>query len=106
MAWISRMEPMTDHDVTGMRQGISISFAHRGLARLKEEDVATGLSWITLRQGAERAQVSEATLRREAKAGHLRAVRVGGRRSWRLRPEWVDEWLEAGHHVGVGADRN
>jgi excisionase family DNA binding protein len=69
--------------------------------------VATGLSWITLKQGAERAQVSEATLRREAKAGRLQAVRVGGRRSWRLRPEWIDAWLEAGHHVvGVAADRS
>jgi excisionase family DNA binding protein len=52
---------------------------------------------MTLKQGAERAQVSEATVRREAKAGRLKAVRVGGRRSWRLRPQWVDEWLEAGY---------
>ena len=65
----------------------------------------SGLSWITLHQGADRAQVSEATLRREAKAGRLRAVWVGGRRSWRLRPEWIDEWLEAGHHNGTLINR-
>jgi len=52
------------------------------------------VSWLTLRQAARQAQVCEATLRRELKAGRLRAVRVGGRRSWRVRPEWVDRWLE------------
>jgi excisionase family DNA binding protein len=51
--------------------------------------------WLTVRQAAVRAQVSEATVRREAKALRLRASKVGGRRSWRFRPEWVDAWLEA-----------
>ena len=54
-------------------------------------------SWMKLREAAGRAQVSEATLRREAKAGRLRATKIGGRRSWRGRPEWVDAWLEASH---------
>jgi excisionase family DNA binding protein len=51
--------------------------------------------WLTMRQAAERAQVSEATIRREIKARRMTAARIGGRRSWRLRPEWVDEWLQA-----------
>jgi excisionase family DNA binding protein len=55
-----------------------------------------GLTWLTMKQAAMRAQVSEATLRREAKAGRLVAVKVGGRRTWRLRPGWVDEWLQQG----------
>ena len=61
---------------------------------------STSLSWLTLKQGAARAQVCEATLRREVKAGRLVAVKVGGRRSWRLRPAWVDDWLECGRQDG------
>ena len=52
--------------------------------------------WLTIREAASRARVSEATLRREIKARRLTATRVGGRRSWRLRPEWVDAWLQEG----------
>ena len=62
-------------------------------------DIEVESRWITLQQAAERAQVSEATIRREAKAGRLRAVRIGGRRSWRLRSLWVDEWLEDGCRI-------
>jgi excisionase family DNA binding protein len=54
----------------------------------------TDLTWLTARQAAERAQVSESTLLRELRAGRCRGVKVGGRRTWRLRPAWVDEWLE------------
>lgn len=50
--------------------------------------------WLTLRDGAAYARVSAATLRREIAAGRLRAARVGGRRSIRLRAEWLDAWLE------------
>ena len=52
-------------------------------------------TWLTLAQAAARAQVAAATVRREIKAGRIRAARVGGRRSIRLRPEWVDAWLDA-----------
>jgi excisionase family DNA binding protein len=51
--------------------------------------------WWTLNQAAEHAQVNPATLYREIKAGRIQATRVGGRRSIRLRPEWVDRWLDA-----------
>jgi excisionase family DNA binding protein len=61
----------------------------------------TDLTWITLKQAAERAQVSEATIRREAKAGRIRAAKVGGRRTWRFRPGWVDDWLEQAHESGL-----
>lgn len=39
------------------------------------------------------AQVSESTLLREIRAGRLRAVYVGGRRSIRIKREWIDSWL-------------
>ena len=55
----------------------------------------TTVEWLTVKQAAARAQVSEATVRREVKSRRITAARVGGRRSWRLRPEWVDQWLQA-----------
>ena len=39
------------------------------------------------------AQVSESTLLREIRAGRLRAVKVGNRRTYRIKREWIDEWL-------------
>lgn len=50
--------------------------------------------WLRLAEGAARLQVHEATLRRAIKRGQLRAARVGGRKSIRLRASWCDEWLE------------
>jgi excisionase family DNA binding protein len=50
--------------------------------------------WLNVKQSADRARVCEATIRREIKAGRIRAARVGGRRSWRLRADWIDQWLE------------
>lgn len=52
-------------------------------------------TWLTLRHAAARAAVSEGTLKREVRRGRIRAARVGGRRSLRFRPSWVDMWLEA-----------
>jgi excisionase family DNA binding protein len=50
--------------------------------------------WLTVRDAALRSQCSTGTLLREVRAGRLRAVRVGGRRAWRIRVDWVDTWLE------------
>lgn len=53
-------------------------------------------SWWTRREAAAYARVSEATIGREVRNGRLRHVRVGGRRSLRFKPEWIDEWLSSG----------
>jgi excisionase family DNA binding protein len=53
-------------------------------------------TWLRIPDAAKRAQCGEATIRREVRAGRLRAVKVGGRRSLRFRAEWVDEWLQGG----------
>lgn len=53
-------------------------------------------TWLKLADAAKRAQCSEGTMRREVRAGRLRAVRVGGLKGVRFRAEWVDEWLQAG----------
>jgi hypothetical protein len=36
---------------------------------------------------------SRATILRELRRGRLRGVKVAGRKCWRSRPEWVDDWL-------------
>ena len=51
--------------------------------------------WLTLRESGAEAKLHEATLRREIRAGRLRAARVGGRRSIRIRRSWLHAWLEA-----------
>jgi excisionase family DNA binding protein len=52
--------------------------------------------WLRLEQAAKLAQVHPATLRREIARGRLRHARVGGRKAIRIRPEWIDAWLEEG----------
>lgn len=52
-------------------------------------------TWLVVGEAAERAKVGPRTIYAEAKAGRLRAARVGGRRELRFRPEWIDAWLEA-----------
>jgi excisionase family DNA binding protein len=66
--------------------------------------------WLTVAEAADRAKVGRKMIYREIRAGRLRAAVVGGRRDYRLLPEWVDQWLLAsttpralGH--GMGASR-
>jgi len=49
--------------------------------------------WITVGEAAKRARCGIKLIYREVCAGRLQAVRVGGRRELRLRPDWVDAWL-------------
>jgi excisionase family DNA binding protein len=41
-------------------------------------------------------QLSGATIRRAAKRGDLRAIKVSRGRIWRFRADWVDHWLATG----------
>ncbi len=49
--------------------------------------------WITVDEAASLARCGIKLIYREVRAGRLKAVRVGGRRELRLRPEWIDTWL-------------
>ena len=54
----------------------------------------TQSSWLVVKESAARGRCGPKTIYREIRAGRLRAARVGGRREYRLRPEWIDQWLE------------
>ena len=51
-------------------------------------------TWLTVAEGAEYAGVSRDTIYSACERNELHHVRVGGRRSIRLKPEWIDAWLE------------
>jgi excisionase family DNA binding protein len=59
-------------------------------------------TWFTVSEAAEYAGVSRDTIYTACERRELHHVRIGGRRSIRLKPTWIDEWLERytrGAHV-------
>lgn len=56
--------------------------------------------WLTVGEGADYAGVSRDTIYTACERKELRHARVGGRRSIRLKAEWIDAWLER-HAPGV-----
>lgn len=66
----------------------------------------TMTTWISIREAADRAQLSPKVMYFAAKRGDLRVVRIGsaGRgRSIRTKAAWVDEFLEAAANGGPKA---
>lgn len=53
---------------------------------------------LTLAQVAEVLQVSVKTVRRRVESGEIRAFQAAERGTWRVRPEWLEEYMEAGGH--------
>ena len=51
-------------------------------------------TWFTVSEGAEYAGVSRDTIYTACERGELRHARIGGRRSIRLKSDWIDAWLE------------
>ena len=51
-------------------------------------------TWLTVADSAEYAGVSRDTIYTACERGELRHARISGRRSIRLKPEWIDAWLE------------
>ena len=50
--------------------------------------------WLTVGEGAEYASVSRDTIYTACERKELRHVRISGRRTIRLKPAWIDAWLE------------
>ena len=50
--------------------------------------------WLKGGEGAEYAGVSRDTIYTACERKELRHARISGRRSIRLKPEWIDAWLE------------
>jgi len=49
--------------------------------------------WIGVREAAAYARVSTDTIYEACAAGELRHTKISGRKSIRLRIDWVEEWL-------------
>jgi excisionase family DNA binding protein len=60
-------------------------------------------TWLTVNEAAQYAGVSRDTIYTACQRREIRQVRVGGRRAIRLKPEWIDAWLE--RHVLEAQDR-
>ena len=50
--------------------------------------------WLNVAESAEYCGLSRDTIYTACERKELRHARVGGRRSIRLKPEWIDAWLE------------
>ena len=50
--------------------------------------------WLNVSEAAEYAGLSRDTIYTACEQGELRSARVSGRRAIRIRPAWIDAWLE------------
>lgn len=50
--------------------------------------------WLNVAESAEYAGVCRDLIYDACAARRIHHIRVGGRRAIRLKPEWIDEWLE------------
>ena len=51
-------------------------------------------TWLTVAESAEYAGVSRDTIYTACERRELDHARIGGRRSIRIKPQWIDAWLE------------
>lgn len=55
--------------------------------------------WLTVKDAAAHTGLSTDTIYTACERGELCHVRVSGRRSIRMRAEWIDAWLEQHSHA-------
>ena len=58
--------------------------------------------WLNVAEGAEYAGVCRDLIYDACAARRIHHIRVGGRRAVRLKPKWIDEWLERHAVVAQG----
>ena len=63
-------------------------------------------NWLTVAEAAEYSGVSRDTIYTACERREIRHARVGGRRAIRLKPEWIDAWLERHTQGGQYSARN
>ena len=63
-------------------------------------------TWLTVAEGAEFSSVSRDTIYTACERREVRHARIGGRRSIRLKPEWIDAWLERHAREAIVAREN
>ena len=61
--------------------------------------------WLNVSEAAEYAGVSRDTIYTACERDELRSTRVSGRRAIRIRPHWIDHWLEQ-HSTGADGQRS
>ena len=57
--------------------------------------------WLNVSDAAEYAGVWRDTIYTACERREIRHVRIGGRRSIRLKREWIDDWYERGARAAV-----
>src|SRR5262245_7681866 len=67
---------------------------HRRGSRLAGRAEAPMKIWLNVAEAAAYAGVSRDTIYTACERRELRHARIGGRRAIRLKPEWIDAWLE------------
>ena len=67
-------------------------------------------TWLTVAESAEYAGVSRDTIYTTCERGELHHARIGGRRSIRVKAQWIDAWLErharGADHARTGEHRS
>lgn len=59
--------------------------------------------WLTVKEAADRVRLSEWSIYQACERNEIRHIRVGGRRTIRLTPAAIDDWLLQHERGPVGA---
>src|ERR687897_2381182 len=84
-------------------QLLNTQFKRARLHACTRREVAMMKTWFNVSEAADYAGVSRDTIYTACERHELRSARLNGRRAIRIRPQWIDAWLE--QHAAGGAPR-
>ena len=90
-------EPETEHGSMNSCNGSRPILARCGMSWWGV--VSIDHAWLKVQDAASYAAVSPDTIYTACERGELRHAKIGGRRSIRIKSQWIDEWLE--QHASV-----